>query len=165
MFPPRFAFTVPGISLPLLRQACLLAGLAGCALEPSVENLNGTWANDDEGTIRMFTFGPAQLRWPEGVDMTGDLFTLELREPAIEGLTMVQAGSFSVDDGVEVNMADGAAVRDHVLVTSVRWSVDGATTGMTFGDPIDWMTATAFQIRSASADSGTRIYEKITAPP
>lgn len=143
-----------------MRSTALLL-LSACAVEPNVENLRGVWSNTDadDGTIRTFEFGTSIAEWPEGVDATGDLFTITLATGGVDP-QRVQAGGYSVDDGVEVATSDGAATRDHVLITVVRWSIDGSTTGATYGDAIDWMTADAFQICSSSSSNGVRVYRR-----
>lgn len=135
--------------------------LASCA-SPESADLLGSWANQDGTTWRAFTF----LAVGADSELAGlpNAYSLALYEDGAAPAE-VQRGTFSVDHDVDVNTPNGVAKFNDVLTTTVTWSVDGTGVGTTFGDPFYAFSTKRFTIRSGSAASGERTFDKVDTLP
>lgn len=140
--------------------------LALACVEPTTEALVGSWSNEDAGTVRRFTFAGSGdvFELPE---LAGSAYSYGLYvHDAGAAPTLVQAGTYSVQDDVLVN-DDAGEPREmnDVLVQTVLWSIDGAGVGASFGDPIYAFSPAALTLRSATAASGRRRFDAVDVPP
>ncbi len=135
--------------------------LAACA-SPETADLVGSWANQDGTTWRAFTFQSVG----DADELVGipNAYRLSVYEDGAEPTT-VQRGTYTVDHDVDVTTPEGVAQFNDVLTTTVTWSVDAVGVGSTFGDPFYAFSAKSFRIRSLTATSGERAYEKVDTLP
>ena len=135
--------------------------LAACA-SPETADLVGSWANQDGTTWRAFTFQSVG----DADDLVGipNAYTLAVYEDGADPAA-VQRGTYTVDHDVDVNTPEGVAKFNDVLTTTVTWSVDAVGVGGTFGDPFYAFSPKAFTIRSLTAASGERTFDKVDTLP
>ena len=148
-----------------MKHGFALLLLAGCGVDPTTEGLTGLWANEDAGTWRVFEFR-ATTYAIEAAPFSAEspAYLIRVYPDGVEPIA-VQGGTYAVADDTLVNTDAGERTMDDVLVTDVLWSSDGTGLGQTFGDPIYRFSDDALTLRSPSADSGERTYDKVDALP
>lgn len=145
-----------------MRVACCFSLLLSACASPESADLLGSWANQDGTTWRAFTFSTTVS--DTGTAEVASTYSLAVYEDGTDPVE-VQRGQFTVDHDVDVNTPEGVARFNDVLTTTVGWSVDGVGVGTTFGDPFYAFSPKRFTLRSTTAASGERTFDKVDTLP
>lgn len=132
--------------------------LAACAL-PAPDDLHGTWAEVEDGTVRAWVFHDTlDEDWTGGLPHVFEIYVYD------EGAEPVrrQGGTYDIDE-VPLTAADDA-VRP-ALLQQVQWAEDGAQLGAFYGNEIHAWSPRRLVLGSDSADDGKRTFLRVDDLP